>query len=264
MKIGFIGLGNIGASVIGGILRGKLADKNDIVGYDISTTTTNSVKSQYGIRIAADGHEAARFADILFVAVKPQHVAGVLSGISSDVRENTIVVNIAVSKSIAELNEAFGRPVKIVRLMPNTPVLVGEGCMGVCRNEYVTDEEMARCMELFNGFGLAVEIAEKFIDDVAGVCASSPAYVFMFLEALADSAVAAGIPRRESYTLVAQTVLGSAKLMLETGKHPGELKDMICSPGGTTIEGVRVLEEHAFRGTVIDAVKATFDKAKQL
>ncbi len=263
MKIGFIGLGNIATAIIGGmILKGISPD--DIIGSSRTEKTAAEVRERFGIDAARDNNRVACAVDVLFLAVKPQNMEDVIAGIRDAVRPETIVISTAVGKELAVLGSYFGREVKLVRCMPNTPVLVGEGCSGVCRNAAVTDEEMARCMELLGSFGLAVEVPERLIDAVAGVCASSPAYVFMFLEALADSAVAAGIPRRESYMLVAQTVLGSAKLMLETKKHPGELKDMICSPAGTTIEGIRVLEEKSFRGTVMNAVKATFDKANKL
>lgn len=146
--------------------------------------------------------------------------------------------------------------------MPNTPAMVGEGCSGICRNARVTDEEMAKCMQLMESFGMAQEVPERLINAVAGVSGCSPAYVFLFIEALADGGVAAGMSRKQAYTFAAQAVMGSAKLMLETGMHPGELKDMVCSPAGTTIEGVRILEEKGFRGAIMDAVRASVEKAE--
>lgn len=165
---------------------------------------------------------------------------------------------------MAQIQEAFERSIKLVRCMPNTPAMVGEGCSGVCRNELVSDEEMDRCMKLLGSFGIAKEVPEKMMDAVGGVSGSSPAFVFMFIEALADGAVKAGMPRKQAYQFAAQTVYGSAKLMLETGMHPGELKDMVCSPGGTTIEGVKTLEEMGFRGAVMNAVGACVDKSQKL
>ena len=148
--------------------------------------------------------------------------------------------------------------------MPNTPALVGEGCTAVCRNELVSNEELAFAMTIFESFGQASVVNENLMDVVDGVSGSSPAYAFMFIEAMADAAVEGGMPRKQAYQFAAQSLLGSAKMVLETGKHPGELKDMVCSPGGTTIAAVRVLEEKGFRGTVIDAIKACIDKTKQL
>ena len=153
---------------------------------------------------------------------------------------------------------------RIIRVMPNTPALVLEGCSGVCRNDAVSEEEMQLCMKLIGSFGKASEVPEKLMDAVTGLSGSGPAFVFMFIEAMADGAVAAGMPRAQAYTFAAQTVLGSAKLVLETGKHPGELKDMVCSPAGTTIEGVRILEEKGLRSSVMEAVLGAAEKSRNL
>lgn len=165
---------------------------------------------------------------------------------------------------MAQIEEGFGKPLKLVRCMPNTPAMIGEGCSGVCRNDRVTDEEMAKCMELLGSFGVAEEVPERLMDAVVGVSGSSPAFVFMFIEALADGAVKAGMPRSQAYRFAAQTVQGSARLLLETGKHPGELKDMVCSPGGTTIEGVQTLEEMGLRSAVMNAVEACVEKSRNM
>ena len=148
--------------------------------------------------------------------------------------------------------------------MPNTPAMVGEGCTAVCFSEKVTAEQKEAVLAVLNSCGRAIEITEKLMDVVPGVSGSSPAWIFMMMEAMADGAVAEGMPRKQAYEFVAQAVLGSAKLMLESGKHPGELKDMVCSPGGSTIQAVRVLEEKNFRGAVMDAVIACVEKSRQL
>ena len=158
----------------------------------------------------------------------------------------------------------FGRPLKLVRCMPNVPALVGEGITSVSRNERVSDEEMKQAMDLLSGMGKTSEIPERLIDAVVGVSGSSPAYVFLFIEAMADGAVAAGMPRSQADEFAAQAVLGSARMVLETGRHPGELKDMVCSPGGTTIQAVKVLEEKGFRAAVMDAMEACIEKSKNL
>ena len=162
------------------------------------------------------------------------------------------------------MEEAFGQKLKFIRCMPNTPAMVGEGCSGVCRNEMVSDDEMAQCMKLITSFGIAEEVPERLMDAVGAVSGSSPAFVFMFMEALADGAVKAGMPRAQAYRFAAQAVMGSAKLMLESGKHPGELKDMVCSPGGTTIEGVQELEKAGLRKSVMSAVEACVEKSRKL
>ena len=165
---------------------------------------------------------------------------------------------------MANIERLFGKDLKLVRTMPNTPALVLAGATGMCFNSHVSDEEKGQAVELFESFGVVAVVPESMIDVVIGVSGSSPAYVFMFIEAMADAAVADGMPRAQAYELAAQTVMGSAKMVLDTGKHPGELKDMVCSPAGTTIEAVRVLEEKGFRSSVMEAMKACTAKAKGL
>ena len=178
--------------------------------------------------------------------------------------EDKLVISIAAGQTIANIEKLFGKTIKLVRSMPNTPALVLEGAAGVCYNDHVTEDDKKTVMEIFSSFGVANEVSESMIDTVIGVSGSSPAYVFMFIEAMADAAVADGMPRAQAYEMAAQSVLGSAKMVLETGKHPGELKDMVCSPAGTTIEAVRVLEEKGFRSAVIEAMKACVKKAKEM
>lgn len=264
MKIGFIGLGNMAKAMIGGMLSKEIASKEDIIGSAKTQATLENMNAAYGIETTLDNCQVAEKADILILAVKPQFFGEVIPKIRDAVREETLVISIAAGKTIDNIERLFDRKLKLIRCMPNTPALVGEGCTGVCRSESVSDQEMETCMELMESFGIAQEVPERLIDAVSGVSGCSPAYVFMFLEALADGAVEAGMPRKQAYTFAAQAVMGSAKLMLETGKHPGELKDMVTSPAGTTIEGVRVLEERGFRGAVIDAVKASVEKNKNM
>ena len=159
---------------------------------------------------------------------------------------------------------AFAKPVKLVRTMPNTPALVGEGITGVCHNDLVTKEELDYICNILSGFGMAQVLSENLMDVVVSVSGSSPAYVFMLIEAMADGAVAEGMPRKQAYEFAAQAVYGSAKMVLETGMHPGELKDMVCSPAGTTIEGVGVLEERGMRSAVSESIRACVKKTKQL
>lgn len=264
MVIGFIGLGNMAKAMIGGILAKGIAAPCEVIGSARTEATQKAVGSQYGIMVYGDNCQVAEKADVLVLAVKPQMLAEVAVQIRNKVKEETLVISIAAGKTILWLEEIFGRKVKLVRCMPNTPAMVGEGCSGVCRNGEVSDREMELCMKLIGSFGMAEEIPERLIDAVGGVSGSSPAFVFLFIEALADGGVKAGMPRQQAYRFAAQTVLGSAKLMLETGKHPGELKDMVCSPGGTTIEGVQVLEEMGLRASVMGAVEACVEKSKKM
>lgn len=263
MKIGFIGLGNMATAMIGGILREKKVEACDIIGSAKTEATINSVKTRFNITAVGNNREVAEQADILFLAVKPIFFPEVISQIKDVVKRNTLIVSIAPGKTIAYLQEAFGSPeCKLIRCMPNTPALVSEGCTGVCAGENVTNEELEEVLSLLRSFGTASVVPERLMDVVVGVSGSSPAYVFMFIEAMADEAVAEGMPRKQAYEFAAQSVLGSAKMVLETGKHPGELKDMVCSPGGTTIQAVKVLEEKGMRAAVMDAMEACIKKSR--
>ena len=222
------------------------------------------MKEQFGIQVTADNHEVVRNSDVVILSVKPQFYAEVIAEIKDDVREDQIIITIAPGKTLAWLKEQFGKNVKIVRTMPNTPALVGEGMTAACPNEYMTKEEITYVLTLLESFGRVEIIPERLMDTVVSVSGSSPAYVFMFIEAMADAAVSGGMPRAQAYQFAAQAVLGSAKMVLETGKHPGELKDMVCSPAGTTIEAVRVLEEKGFRSSVIEAMKTCEEISKNM
>lgn len=264
-KIGFIGLGNMATAIISGLLAKEMADAEDIVGYDKFQQAEEKIKCKYNITIAMNEQATASAADILFLAVKPNVLAEVLPLISGHIRKDTLVISIAAGKSLAFLEEYLGRTdCKILRCMPNVAALVQEACTGVCANKNVGEKEKEDALKILEAFGRAVEVPEKLMDVVVGVSGSSPAYAFLFIEAMADAAVAAGMPRAQAYEFSAQALLGSAKLMLETGKHPGELKDMVCSPGGTTIQAVKVLEERGFRGAVMDAVEACIKKSESL
>lgn len=264
MKIGFIGLGNMADAMIGGMLRKNMVKAADIVGSAKTPATRQKMADRYGIGVKNTNAEVAKEADVLILAVKPQFFEQVITEVKDAVTSGTLIISIAAGKSMAWIEEAFGKQIKLVRCMPNTPALVGEGCTGVCANGRVSEEETAYSVSLMESFGRASLVPEHLMDAVGAVSGSSPAYVFMLIEAMADAGVEAGMPRKQAYEFAAQAVYGSAKLVLESGKHPGELKDMVCSPGGTTIQGVRVLEEKGMRGAVMDALAACVRKSKQL
>ena len=264
MRIGFIGCGNMATAMIKGILDSQKAKTEDVIASAKSEKTREKIKTELGINAALKNKEVAEFSDILFLAVKPQYYEEVIQEIKDDLRENQMIVSIAPGKTLAWLAERLGEDKKIIRTMPNTPAMVKEGMMGMCRNNLVTENEMQQVKDICESFGKAEVVPESLIDVVVGVSGSSPAYVFMFIEAMADAAVADGMPRTQAYKFAAQAVLGSAKMVLETGKHPGELKDMVCSPGGTTIEAVRVLEEKGMRSAVIEASRACVKKARDM
>lgn len=265
MKIGFIGLGNMASAMIGGMLKQQIVTKEEIFGAEKFPQAAQKAKDKLGIDVTSSNKEVAARADVLFLAIKPNVLPTVLEEISDVLRKDTIVVSIVAGKSLAFIAEGLkSNAHKLVRCMPNTPALVLEGCTGVCANENVSTQEMEQVLSLLSSFGLAEEVPEKLMDAVVGVSGSSPAYVFLFIEAMADAAVAAGMPRAQAYRFASQAVLGSAKMVLETGKHPGELKDMVCSPGGTTIDAVKVLEEKGLRAAVLGAMEACIDKSKRL
>lgn len=265
MKLGFIGLGNMASAIIGGILKKGLVSAQDIIGSDKFPAGCEKAAQEFGIEAVTDNKKVAAEADVLFFAVKPLFLPEVMAEIKDVLREETLIISIVAGKSIAFMEEGLGgKSRKIVRCMPNTPALVGEGCTGACPNQNVAKEDMEQALMLLGSFGIAQQVPEYLMDAVVGVSGSAPAYVFMFIEAMADAAVAAGMPRAQAYTFAAQTVLGSAKMVLETGRHPGDLKDMVCSPGGTTIEAVKVLERKGFRSAVMDAMEACVEKSKQL
>lgn len=265
MKIGFIGLGNMAGAMIGGLLAKGLAAPEDIVGSARTDATRNKIKAKFNVVTTESNVQVAETADILFLAVKPIFLADVIAEIRTAVQEDALIVSIAAGRDLKFLKEAFGRPeLKIVRCMPNTPALVLEGCTGVCAGEEVPQADVDRVVTLMEAFGRASVVPERLMDAVVGVSGSSPAYVFLFIEAMADAAVAAGMPRKQAYEFAAQAVLGSAKMVLETGMHPGELKDMVCSPGGTTIQAVKVLEEKGLRAAVMDAMEACIEKSRSM
>lgn len=263
-KIGFIGCGNMGGAMMQGILDSGKCSAQEMIASDRSEAALAAKKEALGIRTTTDNREAADFCDILFLSVKPQFYGSVIAEIKDTVRPEQIIVTIAPGKTLAWLKETFGAERKIIRTMPNTPAMVKAGMMGMCPNEYVTEEEVALVRTICDGFSETEVIPEHLMDVVTAVSGSAPAYVFLFIEAMADAAVAGGMPRAQAYKFAAQAVMGSAKMVLETGKHPGELKDMVCSPAGTTIGAVRVLEEKGMRSAVIEAMMRCLDISKSM
>lgn len=264
MKLGFIGCGNMASAMISGILKNGICAPQEITVSAKTQATLDKAKAEYGVSTATANAEVVKAADVVVLAVKPQFYAEVIAEIKDAVKPAQMIITIAPGKTLAWLAEQFGQKLPIVRTMPNTPAMVGEGITAACPNEAVTDENLKCALKILESCGKAEVIPERLMDAVVAVSGSSPAYVFLFIEAMADAAVADGMPRKQAYTFAAQAVLGSAKMVLETGKHPGELKDMVCSPAGTTIEAVRVLEEKGFRASVMDAMKACSDKAKSV
>lgn len=264
-KLGFIGCGNMANAVIGGILHAGLVQPSDILGSCSTQESRERAQKENGIEVTGDNREVVRRTQTVFLCVKPQFMDSVLEEIRDEVTEDQLLVSIAAGKDLAYYASFWGdRKIHIVRLMPNTPALVGEAMTAGCGNAYVTGEEMALVKKLCSACGEFEVVPENLFDAVTGVSGSSPAYVFLFIEAMADAAVQGGMPRKQAYKFAAQAVMGSAKMVLETGMHPAQLKDMVCSPAGTTIEAVRVLEEKGFRSAVFEGTKACIDKSGEM
>ena len=259
MKLGFIGCGNMASAIIGGILEKKIVDREDITASTKSEESAAKIKEKLGIACSTDNRETAKHSDMVFLAVKPQFLEDVIAEIKDVLGSDQVI-----GKTMSWLEERIGGDRKIIRTMPNTPALVGEGITGVCRNALVEEKELEEALVLLRSFGRAEVVTEPMLDVVGAVSGSSPAFVFMFIEAMADGAVAEGMPRKKAYEFAAQAVLGSAKMVLETGMHPGELKDMVCSPAGTTIEGVGILEQKGMRSAVMDCIRACVKKTREL
>lgn len=263
MKLGFIGSGNMCGAMVDGIIKSGY-DPKSITVAGIEQNQLDMFTEKYEVLTTSDNSAVTADSDILFLCVKPNVIYSVIDEIKDYVSEEKIIVSIAAGQSLEKLNEAFGTKIKLIRLMPNTPALVGEGMTAMTSNENVTEEEMNGVKKLLEGFGKAEIVPEKLMDAVTAVSGSSPAYVFMFIEAMADAAVMGGMPRKQAYTFAAQAVLGSAKMVLDTRLNPAVLKDMVCSPAGTTIEAVASLEKNGFRSSVIEAVRVCMEKSKNM
>ncbi len=268
-RIGFIGAGNMGSAMIGGVISRGVCDKSRVIASSVNPDDLNRVSGAYGISTTSNNSELAAESEIVILAVKPYQLDDVLADIRDAIDEETIVVSIAAGRNISSIESAL-MSVKVVgklrvfRAMPNTPALVGEGMTGIAPGTNVNEDDYDIVLEVFNSFGKAQIISEEDIEIITGLSGSSPAYVYMMIEAMADAAVEQGFARDKAYLFASQAVLGSAKMVRDTGRHPGELKDAVTSPGGTTIAGVRALEEGAFRATVADAVRAAVERCREM
>lgn len=262
--IGFIGCGNMGSAMVGGLIESGFRDKKDIIVSSKTEKTLDKVKEQLGVRTTLSNVEVVKEADTIVIAVKPNMYKSVIDEIKSELNRDKLIITIAAGISLDKMEYWLGEGMKIVRTMPNTPAMVGEAMSAICANKNVTVEDMEYVKNIYNSFGKCVELQEKEFHGFTALCGSSPAYIFMFIEAMADAAVQTGIPRAKAYDMAAQSLIGSAKMVLETGKHPGELKDMVCSPAGTTIDAVVELEKRGFRSSVIEAVIRCAEKSKSM
>lgn len=263
-KIALIGSGNMGSAMLKGIVSAGLADPADVVVSDVSEEKQAALASELGCSGTCDNVVAVSGAATVIVAVKPQYLDGVVSGFAGALDQGAVVVSIAAGVSLARLEGLLPAGTKVVRVMPNLPAMVLEGMSALCPNAQVAPEELAYVKGLFEGFGKAEVVPENLMDAVVAVSGSAPAYVCLFIEAMADAAVVEGMPRAQAYAFAEQAVLGTAKYLQETGTHPAVLKDMVSSPAGTTIAAVAELERGGFRATVMDALAACAQRNRDL
>lgn len=262
--VGFIGCGNMAKAILGGIIESNLFKANQIMVSNRSEASLMEVQNKYSIQTTLNNKDVAKNADLLVLAVKPYLYQTVIKEIKDVVKDHVIIINIAAGVTLVDVEQFFGKPLKIVKAMPNTPSLVLEGMTAITPNHLVNKTELNDIVRLFNSIGKAEVVEEKLMDAVTAVSGSAPAYVYLFIEAMADAAVLEGMPRAQAYRFASQAVLGAAKMVQETGIHPGALKDQVCSPGGTTIEAVRTLEEKGLRHAVMAAMNNCSQKSKQM
>lgn len=262
--IAFLGAGNMAEAFIKGLLRSGVAVPGEILCTDRRQDRLADLARLYGVRTSTDNRAAAAEAQIVFLSVKPQVMNKLLDEIAPAIDEKKLVVSIAAGVPLAAIERKVGHGIRIVRTMPNTPALVGAGATALAPGDHATEADMAQAKALFDAVGKTVVVDEPLLDAVTGLSGSGPAYVFLVIEALADAGVKVGLDRRTAQDLAAQTVLGSAKLLIETGEHPGKLKDQVTSPGGTAIAGLHTLEAGGLRTTLMNAVEAATKRSHEL
>ncbi|MEG0290369.1 MAG: pyrroline-5-carboxylate reductase [Erysipelotrichaceae bacterium] len=261
--IGFIGCGNMGKAIAQGMLSAGIVEGKQVMICDHHPENLASMQARYHVELKEQA-EVARASDILILAVKPHRYASVIDEIRDLVKKDVVIVDIAAGQSIANVQRLFKSDMKVARAMPNTPAQVQAGMSALCFSENVEQAQRSFIYDLFTSFGRCEIIDEKIINSASSASGASPAFVYMFIEAMADGAVRLGMKRSTAYIFCAQAVLGAAKMVLESGEHPGALKDAVCSPGGSTIEGVAVLEERGMRSAVMDALLACEEKSKKM
>jgi len=262
--IGFIGGGNMAAALVKGLLHSKVVPPEKIIVSDVKDERLQVLREKHGVRTTTDNHELVRDADVVVLSVKPQVIDKVLGAIGKEIRPEQLVVSVAAGVPIAAMEDRLPDGARVVRTMPNTPATVDAGATAISAGTHANDADLAIAHELFAAVGRVVTLDESLLDAVTGLSGSGPAYVMLMIEALADGGVKVGLHRDTALLLAAQTVYGSAKLLLETGEHPGRLKDMVTSPGGTAIAGLHTLESGGLRRTLIDAVEAATTRSATL
>lgn len=263
-KLCILGTGNMGDAILSGILSARLYKKGDVIVSDISEERLSKVKSKHGIETIQNNIEACTSSRFIVIAVKPGSMKSLLEEISDTISESNVIISVAAGVSISRIHGWLKKDVPVVRVMPNTPVVVKEGITAIAASPGVKDDDLSVIKMVFDSMGKTVVLGEEYLNAVTGLSGSGPAYVFTIIEALSDGGVKVGLPRNTATLLAAQTVLGAAKMVLETGSHTGILRDMVTSPGGTTIEGLHQLETAGIRAALISAVEHAARRSKEL
>jgi pyrroline-5-carboxylate reductase len=263
-KLAFLGAGNMAEALIKGLLRAKMAEPGQITATGRRTDRLDELKASYGVVTTKDNVKAVEGADVVVLAVKPQAMSDLLDQIAPHIGPQQLLLSVAAGVPIAAMERKLGPAIRIVRSMPNTPALVGQGACAIAAGRHATEADLQVAKAIFDAVGLTVITEEYLLDAVTGLSGSGPAYIFLIIEALSDAGVKVGLPRRTAQALAAQTVAGSARLLIETGTHPGQLKDQVTSPGGTAIAGLHTLEAGGLRTTLINAVESATQRAKEL
>jgi pyrroline-5-carboxylate reductase len=262
--LGFVGAGNMAEALVKGLLHAKVVPREGILVSDVKAERLAHFATEHGVRTTQDNHELVRTADVIVLSVKPQVIDKVLALIGGDIKSGQLVVSVAAGVPVSAIEARLPDGTHVVRSMPNTPATVQAGATAISAGTHATEEDLDVARALFTAVGRVVTLDETLLDAVTGLSGSGPAYVMLMIEAMADGGVKVGLHRDTALLLAAQTVYGSAKLLLETGEHPGRLKDMVTSPGGTAIAGLHTLESGGLRRTLIDAVEAATNRSAQL
>jgi pyrroline-5-carboxylate reductase len=263
-KIGFIGAGKMGSALMQGIIKAGIVKPENLGASDVYEPFLNELKAKLGINVSTDNAVIAQASDVLILAVKPQTLSSVLENLKAHINADKLIISIAAGVPLATYENTLPAGTRVIRVMPNIAATVSEAASGIAPGKYATAEDVKTALEIFSAVGTAVQVSESIMDAVTGLSGSGPAFIFPVIEAMADGAVLEGMDRKSALTLSAQTVLGAAKMMLETGLHPGELKDMVTSPAGTTIQGVHALEEAGIRAAFMNAVIRATERSKEL
>ena len=263
-ELGIIGTGTMGSALLRTIIKNNVIEKDKIIIYDKDHVVTDNIFKELGVKIAQNNAHLVQTSKYLLLAVKPQIINFVLEEIGPIITPEHIIISIVAGVALKHIEKYVNTDVGIIRIMTNTPLMVGAGASAITHNNKINEGSIELVKKIFNTGGVVVELDEEHLDTVTGLSGSGPAYFFIIIEALADGGVKMGLPRKVALKLAAQTALGAAKLVLETEKHPGELKDMVCSPGGTTITALHELERAKLRSTLMRAVEVATEKSRAL